>query len=72
MKATVSSVNDGRVHFGDSILLKCDGNIDQVDILIAKPVRKDCYLSASCNNAVGISSPAMNSSNIFIIKRFYN
>jgi hypothetical protein len=70
VKANISTASDGRIHFGDLVLLKCDGNINKTDILIAKALRKDCYLSANSNDAVGLSSPIMNSSNIFTIIRF--
>lgn len=64
----LTTVNDGRVHVGDVITLKCDGTQDQQASLIAKAYRKDCYLSINGLACSGTSAPIINSTTALVIR----
>ncbi len=65
----MTTVNDGRVHIGDILSLRCDGTEDQQISLTAKAYRKDCYLCINGDSASGTASPVVNSNTALVIKR---
>ncbi len=74
----MTTVNDRSVHFGDTILLKCDGTDENKQEYVAKAARKDCYIAGNFGNAgpedavkaVGITSPVVNSSTALVLRRY--
>ena len=74
----LKTVNDGCIHYGDIVLLKCNGTDDRKEEYIAKPARKDCYLAGNVVGlgqedsvkASGVSKLVVNSSTALVIRRF--
>jgi hypothetical protein len=65
----LTTVNDKKIHFGDSIQLKCDGTVNKDSILTAKAVRSDCFINVSGDSCSGSPSSAINSNSAFILRR---
>ena len=69
-RVSLTTVNDGSVHIGDVIQLKCDGTFQKDTPLIAKAQRKDCYVSVGgVGPAAGSSFSEVNSSTALVIRR---
>jgi hypothetical protein len=77
LKFSLSTVNDGCIHYGDIVLLKCDGTDEKKQEYIAKPARKDCYIANNCVGldqeasikASGVSNFVVNSTTALVIRR---
>ncbi len=65
---SLTIVNDGGIHIGDIVMLKCDGTQAEQLVTLPKPARKDCYLALSTSNALGSTSSRVSSSNAFLVK----
>lgn len=66
-KDCLTTVTDNRIHFGDTIMLRCEGTNNKPSPLIAKAYRNDCYISTgpltrdvTSVAATGASVPALN------------
>lgn len=70
-KISLTTIADGKVHIGDRIQLKCEGNLSRPSNLIAKASRSDCFLGNSSERAFGTSNAQVDASTIFVIKRYY-
>lgn len=66
----LTTVNDHKVHSGDVIMLKCDGNTNSSSSLLPKAYRDDCYLNCYDGLAGGITTLSPSNTSAFIIKRF--
>lgn len=65
---TLTTVNDGRVHIGDIIMLRCDGTQDQPASLLPKAYRNDCNIVSSGLNCLGSALSAINSGSALVVK----
>lgn len=70
LKITLSTIADGRVHIGDRLQLKCEGNLSRPANLVAKANRADCFLGQTSGRAYGTASPQVNLNSLFVIKRW--
>ncbi|CAF0724312.1 unnamed protein product [Brachionus calyciflorus] len=68
LPATLTTVNDNRVHSGDIIMLKCDGNVNSASPLLPKAYRNDCFIVENVGAAGGISSQVPTTISAFIVK----
>lgn len=74
----LTTVNDGRVHFGDTMLVRCEGTDNKPKSFIAKAYRKDCYLSTDTLmkdvhtvSATGVSVPELNEKTGLVLQRYF-
>jgi hypothetical protein len=64
----LSTVNDGKIHIGDIVMLRCDGTQDQPSSLLPKAYRNDCNIVSNGMIAAGSPSSSINSSSALVIK----
>lgn len=65
---TLSTVNDGKIHIGDIVMLRCVGTQDQPSSLLPKAYRNDCNIVSNGMIAAGSPSSSINSSSALVIK----
>ena len=63
-------MNDGRIHIGDVVMLKCDATSHILAATTPKAARQDCYLASNgqSGSATGSALPHVNAFTVLKVK----